>query len=259
MMRIGRLALFAVALAPALMSGPALAERLIISLSQHRVLINSTFTGVDLTLFGAIEADASAVGRAGNYALVVTAAGPHRTVTTWRKKRVFGIWVNAESRTFVEPPSYLAVLTNRPIAAIADASVLRRRQVGLQQVVLPQNLEGDIADANDPFRQAFVRLKTEQGLYREQTNAVTFLTPTLFRTSIPLPANAPVGSYEVTVQLFSGGSMIADEGTAFEIIKTGFEQFVAVAARQHGLLYGVATAMLSLLTGWLGSIIFRRD
>jgi uncharacterized protein (TIGR02186 family) len=261
-MRAGRVkAAVAAALFLAASPGPALAERLITSLSTHRVLINSTFTGVDLTLFGSIEPDAGSVGRAGGHVLVVTVAGPRRTVTTWRKERVFGIWVNAASRTFVEPPGYLAVLTNRPIDAIADPPMLRRRQVGLSQFLLPQNLAGDIADvpADEPFRQAFVRIKSEQGLYREQTNAVTFVTPTLFRTSIPLPANVPVGGYEVDVKLFSGGSMIANEASAFEILKTGFEQYVAVGARDHGLLYGIATAMMALFIGWLGSIVFRRE
>ncbi|MBX6425036.1 MAG: TIGR02186 family protein [Variibacter sp.] len=242
-------------------AAPAAAERLIISLSTHRVLINSNFTGVELTLFGAIELDAAAVGRAGGYALVVTVTGPRRTVTTWRKERVLGLWVNATYRTFVDPPSYLAVLTNRPINAIADPAVLRRRQIGLNYFLLPQDLDGDVADAgaDDPYRQAFIRVKSEQGLYREQTNAVTFLAPTLFRASIPLPANVPVGGYEVDVTLFSGGAMIARESTAFEIIKAGFERHVAVAAREHGLLYGLATAALALLTGWLGSIVFRRE
>jgi uncharacterized protein (TIGR02186 family) len=261
-MKPGRaLAAVAAVLGVAAWAGPAAAEKLVTSLSSHRVLINSTFTGVDLTLFGAIEPDAAAVGRAGAYALAITVEGPRRSVVAWRKERVFGIWVNARSRTFVDTPSYLAVLTNRPLDAIADAAVLRRRQIGLQRFLLPQNLGGDIADVapDDPFRQAFVRLKSEQGLYREQTNAVTFLTPALFRASVPLPANVPVGTYGVSVKLFSGGTMIADESTAFEIIKTGFEQYVAVGAREHGLLYGIATAMLALFTGWLGSIVFRRD
>ena len=47
--------------------------------------------------------------------------------------------------------------------------------------------------------------------------------------------------------------------TAFEIVKVGFEQFVVDAAREHGLLYGLATAMMALLTGWIASVAFRRD
>jgi hypothetical protein len=39
----------------------------------------------------------------------------------------------------------------------------------------------------------------------------------------------------------------------------GFEQFVASSARDHGLLYGLATAGLALLTGWIASVVFRRD
>jgi uncharacterized protein (TIGR02186 family) len=259
MNRAGIIAPAVATLVLAAFAQPTQAERLVTSLSTHRVLISSTFTGADLTLFGAIEADAAAVSRVGGYALVITVAGPRRSVVTWRKQRVLGIWVNAESRTFVEPPSYLAVLTSRPIADIADPTMLRRRQVGLANMLLPQRFEDDIADAEDPFRQAFLRLKAEHGLYEERNNAITFLTPSLFRASIPLPANVPVGSYEVDIKLFAGGSLIATEATAFEIIKAGFEQYVAIAARDYGLLYGIATAMLALFTGWLGSIIFRRE
>ena len=43
------------------------------------------------------------------------------------------------------------------------------------------------------------------------------------------------------------------------MVKTGFEQFVANAARDHGLLYGLATALMALLTGWFASVVFRKD
>jgi uncharacterized protein (TIGR02186 family) len=88
---------------------------------------------------------------------------------------------------------------------------------------------------------------------------VTFLTPTLFRADVPMPPNVPFGIYDIDVKLFADGAMIAQTNSALEVIKVGFEQFVADAARDHGLLYGLATAMLALLTGWLASIVFRRD
>jgi uncharacterized membrane protein YfcA len=44
-----------------------------------------------------------------------------------------------------------------------------------------------------------------------------------------------------------------------EVVKVGFEQFVAQAAREYGLLYGFATALMALLTGWLASVVFRKD
>ena len=85
-------------------------------------------------------------------------------------------------------PTYLALFANRPFDAIASPDVERRQQLGLNNVLLTQRVGPDYADVvpNDAFRSAFVRLRSEHGLYREETSAVTFLTPTLFRTGIPL-------------------------------------------------------------------------
>jgi uncharacterized protein (TIGR02186 family) len=247
--------------AAAALASPARAERLITTLSTSRVLISSNFTGADVVLFGSVERDAQTVPRRGNYDIVVTVKGPRETVVTYRKERVFGIWVNADSRNFVDAPSYLTVLSNRTINDIADINTLRRSQTGLARVLLQQEISGDIADSirEDPFRLAFLRLKIERGLYRETQNGVTFLTPALFRAGIPIPDNAPTGSYEVDVKLFADGALLARQQTALEVVKVGFEQIVANAARDHGLLYGLATALMALLTGWFASVVFRKD
>jgi uncharacterized protein (TIGR02186 family) len=240
---------------------PAAAERLITTLSTSRVLIASNFTGADVVLFGAVERDAQTVSRRGGYDIVVTVTGPRESVVTFRKARVFGIWVNSEQRTFVKAPSYLTVLANRTISDIADLTTLRRTQTGLSRFLLPQEIGGDIADSirEDPFRQAFLRLKVERGLYREQQNAVTFLSPALFRAAIPLPDNVPTGSYDVDVKLFADGALLWRTQTALEVVKIGSEQFIAAAAQNYGLLYGIATALMALLTGWLASVVFRKD
>jgi uncharacterized protein (TIGR02186 family) len=240
---------------------PAAAERLIASLSTHRVMITSNFTGEELVLFGGIEPDPGSRLRRASYDIVVTVTGPGQTVVNFRKARVLGIWINSDARVFENAPSYLAVLSNRPLETIASAETLRRLQLGLDNVALPQRASVNIADAasDDPFRQALIRIKIDQKLYREVSNGVTFLTPSLFRASIPLPAGVPVGIYEVDVRLFADGTQIARAPAPFEVYKWGFEQVVTAAAREHGLLYGLATAMLALATGWFASVVFRRD
>jgi uncharacterized protein (TIGR02186 family) len=243
----------------ALSTMPAAAEHLVTSLSNHRVLVTSNFTGEDLVLFGGIERDNASVPRRGGYDIVVTITGPRESDKTRRKERVLGIWVNVESRSFDNVPSYLAVLSSKPLDAIANPETLRRLQVGLDNALTPPAADAADGVSEDPFRAAFVRLKKEHGLYLDQPNGVTFLTPTLFRAGIPLPANVPFGTYEVDVKLFADGATIARSASALEIIKVGFEQFVADAARDHGLFYGLATAMLALLTGWFASVVFRRD
>jgi uncharacterized protein (TIGR02186 family) len=248
-------------LAAVLAALPARAERLIVSVSNHRVTVTPNYSGEELVLFGSVEKDASTPASRTNYDLVVTVAGPRADMVTRRKERRFGIWINTDYRQFLKVPSYLALFSNRPFDAIASPEVQRRQQLGLNNVLLTQRVGPDYADVvpNDVFRSAFVRLRKQHGLYREETSAVTFLTPTLFRTGIPLPAEVPIGAYNVEIKLFADGVFLTKTDTAFEIVKVGFEQFVATTARQNGFAYGLVTAAMALMTGWMASIVFRKD
>jgi len=239
----------------------AQAERLIASVSNHRVTITPNYTGEQLVLFGAIEKDAQTPPARQAYDIIVTVTGPRSTLVTRRKERKIGIWINVAARQFENVPQYIAVSANRAFADIANQDTLRRLQIGLNNFILTQRVGPDFADvvASDPFRAAFVRLKTEHRLYSELPNSVTFLTPTLFRTSIPLPPETPIGTYKVDIVVFSDGAVIAKTESAFEVVKVGFEQFVANAAQNHGILYGLITVMMALMTGWFASIVFRRD
>jgi uncharacterized protein (TIGR02186 family) len=258
-MRVLPVVLGVAALAAA--TSPATAERLVASLSTHRVMITSNFTGEELVLFGGIEQDSASGPGRGGYDIVVTVTGPRQSTVTFRKQRMLAIWVNADSRVFEDAPSYLAVLSNRPLSAIASTETLRRLQLGIDNIPLPQRASVNIAESgsDEPFRLAFIKIKTDHGLYREVANGVTFLAPELFRATIPLPAEVLVGTYEVDVRLLAAGTQLARTPAPFEVYKSGFEQVVTTAARDHGVLYGLATAAMALATGWFASIIFRRD
>lgn len=254
----------AIALALAAMAAaltPARAERLVVSLSNHRVAVTSSFVGTELVLFGTIEPDKPGTATRSSYDLVTTVTGPTVTLRTRRKERVLGIWVNVDSRKFIRVPSYLGVLSNRPNGQIADPTTARKLQLGLNYIILTQRIGTDFADSvsDDPFRLNFINLQKDAELYREEANGVTFLTPTVFRVSIPLPANVPTGTYTVDVKLFATGQMIARTNTALEVIKSGFEQYVFEASQNHGLIYGAVTALMGLMIGWFATVVFKRD
>ncbi|WP_284265578.1 TIGR02186 family protein [Bradyrhizobium iriomotense] len=243
------------------LGGTAWAERLIVSVSNHRVTVTPNYSGEELVLFGSVERDAATPANRNAYDLVVTVLGPRADMVTRRKERKFGIWINTDYRQFLQVPSYLALFANRPFDQITSPEIARRQQIGLNNVLLTQRVGTDYADVvpDDAFRSAFIRLRTQRGLYREDPSAVTFLTPTLFRTGIPLPAEVPIGTYEVEIKLFANGALVTKTETAFEIVKVGFEQFVATSARQNGFIYGLVTAALALTCGWSASIVFRKD
>lgn len=238
---------------------PASAERLITSLSSHQVLVTSSFTGTELVLFGSIERDAKTVSRKGEYDIVVTVTGPRETLVVRRKDLVVGIWTNTESRSFLNTPTYLAVLSDRPVSEIASAELLRRQEIGMSLVPRAALTSEIQSGEHDIFRDALIRLRKQRKLYVEDPTGVTFLTPNLFRATIRLPAESPVGAYDVDVRLFADGTELARANSALEVVKVGIEQFIVNAAANHGILYGLFTTLMALATGWFAALIFRKD
>jgi uncharacterized protein (TIGR02186 family) len=238
---------------------PANAESLVTSLSTHRVAITSTYSGAEIVVFGAIERDSSTVARNAAYDVVITVRGPRRTTLVREKEQAGLIWLNRAQRRFIDLPVYLAVLSTQPIDDVADPTLRRRQRIGIDANLKPVGIDIDIDAGGGRFRDALKRLKIDEGLFIENGRAVTFLTPTIFRAPIPLPATAPSGPYDVDILLIVGGALLAHQTANFEVIKSGFEQTVVSAAQNRSLGYGIGVAGLALMFGWVASVIFRRD
>ncbi|WP_029060065.1 TIGR02186 family protein [Stappia stellulata] len=239
---------------------PARAENLISALSNDRVNIESNFTGTKIVVFGEIARDALTVARPDPYDLAVVVSGPEQVVTTRRKGRFLGIWVNRDAETFESVPSFLAIHTTRAPHEMASRTVLQRHRIGLRNLNLPIAIASDVPIGDrDNFRAAFLRLRVESGLYREETQSIEFLSNSLFRTSVTLPANVPVGDYTVSTYLLRGGVLLAQAEEQLTIAKSGFEQFTYRLAYEYSALYGLLAVGLAIFTGWLAGVIFRRD
>jgi uncharacterized protein (TIGR02186 family) len=238
---------------------PAAAETMVTSLSSHRVAITSNYTGTAIAVFGVIERDAQSISRASPYDIVVTVRGPRQTLVVREKEPAGILWINQEQQVFPDAPAYLGVFSTRPLDEVTGEALRRRQRVGLAAIVGAPDFTTERGAADDPFREALLRLKLRENLYVQEERAVTFLTPSLFRVGVPLPATAPPGNYDVDVRLFADTVILSQTQTNFELVKIGFEQQVGEVARDWSAPYGLATAGIAILFGWIASVIFRRD
>ena len=243
----------------ALACGTARAETLVASLSTSQVRITSNYTGSQIVVFGAIERDAQSVARAGAYQVVVTVRGPRQAVTVREKNRTGPVWINGQQQKFIHIPAYLGVFASAPIVEIGTTLQRQRMRIGLQAAMDAPDVTMDRGTEDDRFREALARLKIRELLFVEDERGTTCLTPNLFRTPVPLPVTAPPGDYEVDVALFADSVLLARTSTSFEVVKIGFEQRLADFSIQWAALYGLGTAAMALMFGWLATVIFRRD
>lgn len=232
-------------------------EELEIGVSTNEIAVRSNFSGADITVFGVIKHADPFTLALNQYDVIVTLEGPKLETTVRKKQRVFGIWMNRHSVEFRPIPTSYSQSSTRSIGLIATEPVLDRLAVGIRHLRLPTaEVSGGDVDVGE-FREALLRLKEQDGLYRSDSGGVQFVGSTLFKASIRLPANIPVGTHIVHGYLFKNGRFITDEELPLHVVKTGVEQYVYAMAHQYGFLYGVFAVLIAGFAGWLGSLIFR--
>lgn len=234
-------------------------EGLEIGTSTSEIAITSDFRGADLTVFGALTNADELFLAIGQYDVIVTLEGPRDYATVRKKERVLGIWMNTESMTFEQVPESYSLASTREIDAIDEAPSLNSIGVGINHLALtPTGFLGNAVNLSE-FREAYRRLKLANGLYQRDTSGVRFVSSSLFRASLKLPANIPDGVHTVHAYLFKGSELIVEKELPLRVVKTGLEQAITDAAHNRPVLYGMGCVLMALITGWGASLIFRKD
>ncbi|CAD7040421.1 TIGR02186 family protein [Pseudorhizobium halotolerans] len=237
----------------------AVKEGLEIGTSTSEIAITSDFRGADLTVFGALTNADELFLAIGQYDVIVTLEGPRDYATVRRKERVLGIWMNTDSMTFEQVPESYSLASTREIDAIDEAPSLNSIGVGINHLALtPTGYLGNAVNLSE-FREAYRRLKLSSGLYQRDTSGVRFVSSSLFRASLRLPANVPDGVHTVRAYLFKGGELIFDRELPLRVVKTGIEQAITDAARNRPIAYGFLCVLIAVITGWGASLIFRKE
>ncbi len=236
------------------------AQQLVTDISDPLIKVESTFTGAEILLFGAVEAENMFV-RALAKDVVVVVRGPVEDITARRKEKIAGIWMNYGTQTFKDIPSYYAVASTRALRAIAAPEVLQRYQIGFENIKFVPGKNENLNGKNelDKFKQAVIKLKKKDKLFVENSGGVRFLGNTLFRAAIELPAIVTVGSYTADVYLFRDGKLVHVQNSPLYITKSGFERFIYQMSRETPTAYGIIAVLIALFCGWLAAVVFRKS
>jgi uncharacterized protein (TIGR02186 family) len=230
-----------------------------IGLSSETVEITSSFDGTDIVIFGSIEGGDRALLEAKGYDVVVALFGPKEEVVVRRKERKLGIWVNGEAMRFSDVPSSYSVATTRALTEIADEEAIGILQLGLDNINVVTEEDGGVGEEVDVFRDSLARLKVSQDLFLERIGGVEFLSPTLFKAKLAVPANVPIGKHTAHAFLFKQGEFLNAKFAEMRVQKIGFEQYTYDLAHKNGLLYGFLAVFVAMATGWLASVVFGKD
>jgi uncharacterized protein (TIGR02186 family) len=229
---------------------------LVPDVSARNIEIRYTFAGAQLLLFGAIMYPSGRIP-ADPPDVVVVVKGPAEPIIVREKQRIAGIWMNAESNRFRSAPSFYAVASSRPIPTLVDQRTAAIYELGVRNLQLSPGSSA-APDKARRFESGLLDLRLREGLYTEHPNGVEITGGVLYRATIAIPSQVPVGTYTAETFLVDDGRVLAAASRDIEIGKSGFERFVALAARRHSVLYGLFAVLLSLALGWSAAAMFRR-
>ncbi len=241
----------------------AAAETVEADISTRSVAVTSAFSGTEIVIFGAIDNSRQEDHLNPLYDVVIVVEGTHQPLISRRKSWVGGIWINTKSVRFEDVPSYYTIYSTRPIEEIAPRRTLRDNAIGFDHVVMRPSAEllqeiGVGPNQLAEFKDAVVRLKRKEGLYKEVGDGVEFIGKSLFRSTVQLPANVPVGPLATRIYLFRDGQLLTSSETKVAMRREGLEKLMHGFAFQQPFFYGVFAVFLAVISGLLASAIFSR-
>jgi uncharacterized protein (TIGR02186 family) len=232
------------------------APQLVPDVSQRTVEIKFSFTGAELLLFGAILYPG---GRLPDEPadIIVVLKGPSQAITMREKRKIAGIWVNADSLDFRSAPSFYAVASSRPIDKLVDERTAAIFELGLTKLQLSPSSVSN-TDEIDRFAKGLNALRARNGLYLESPGSVEISDGVLYRARLPLSARVVTGTYTAETFLVQNGRVLAAAVREVDVRKTGFERLIGQFAQDHDVAYGLVAVALALVMGLFAGVVAGR-
>ena len=248
-LKISLITLFAVLLVlpAALLAAEPAPAGLDFAVSPVTVRIGATYDGTQLTITGKAPAGAD---------VVVRFTGARSELHMKEKGKALGLlWMNLGSLSIENVPSVYLVAASRPLDEIGEAAPYRLERVAQDVAIAPAAKDTPVN------RQELIKLRREEGLYREVMAAVT-LSPAEgasqdFRAVLPVPSKLAPGAYTVEVLSLKDGRLAASGASNVKVELVGIPAKLADVAFNHALIYGILATIVALLSGLAIGLVFQ--
>lgn len=240
-------------------TSPALSRQLVADLSSDEVSITTDFTGQNLLLFGAVSnVDTTAIaGRESDIIVILT--GPTLPLSSRKKERVSGIWINTQTVQWRNAPSFYHILSSRPLSQILSDDKLKELRIGYQHLGLKSKNPNDTPQKIADWQESLSRNMTAQNLWQVDEKAVSIIRNALFRAPVSLPANITPGEYEVRILDVRDGQLVAEDKREITVQKAGLGALIYRVAHEYSVFYGLFAVAFAVAAGWIASVAFRRN
>lgn len=217
------------------------------------IIIDALYNGTTLTVTGNVPADSEVVAR-----FVGTPSDLHMK----EKGKVFGLlWMNLESLTFKNVPNICIVCTSKDLKDGTTSPNPALQELELSG--LKSSVQVESAVNIDPKRniEELLKLKRDEGLYREVTQKLTYEAPSggmkMFKTTIPVPSRLSPGTYSVEVAAVRNGEIVARASTPVNVALTGFPALLSTLAFGNGAIYGILATVIAIMAGLGIGLVFQ--
>ncbi len=247
--RVPKLALLLLLLSSPLTPASANEAPLLVDISPQTIEVDSSFHGTTIILYGVKSLPGD---------IVITLRGPEAPIVVRRKRRVAGIWINRDAVAFRDVPQFYALAASRPIDEIMDTEGLNRNQIGSDHILL-NTIWSRTSDEVSAFREAVWRASTHEALYAPTAGSVVVIDDSLFRATLNLPGNVPIGDYVAETLLVHDGKVLSRRESHLKVEKSGISAEIFDFAKGQGALYGLLAIAAALVAGWVGGVAFRKN
>ena len=213
-------------------------------LSDTEIRLTTTFHGLKLNVTGYAANDED--GHLPD--VLIHIYGPPADYIVREKQRLFGFWVNSESLSVKQPPSYQWLLaTPGAERRLDDFNSLNRYQYQPGSALL----------ASTPWRDGFEESMERLGYYGHDQSGVLYRDEGLYSATAYLPATLLPGTYHVTIILAYIDGKRETRTLVFDARRARLSALLSDTITEQPLLYALISILLALASGYLVATGFR--